>query len=352
MKNTIEIKNNTVEKTYASRIDFLREEKIYKMLQCSGLSPKLIESSDGKLIHEYVEGESLLDLLAKANGDLKLIASYFEMFYSWYAKFREITKMNLGQVRFEKLIVSDGKLCGIEFENCKPGFLEEDIARLAAQMCMIPESYSDYGIRMSRFFISVGAKSLSINPEMLSAQLSKFLEQECKAREIETRPDLNEYIVTLSCSTGIVFAGGQTPISDCTEPLEFNPQKIISVPDGKSKTVSAVPDFRIIVTSSGIDNTLSRIVETQKYADQVWSIILTTDMPRIPKILWDAQFSCDKTGCAAVVIKAGGKLREFPLLLNNSMTKLALKSALNEGEKSLMGALEKLPIRVIELESL
>lgn len=352
MKNEIEIKNNRVKKTYASRIDFLKEEKMYKLLAGSGLCPEYIDSRDGCLEHEYVEGEVFIELLAKAEDNFALLASYFEKFYDWYKKYRELTKFTLGQVRFEKFILAGDRLCNLEFENCKPGYMEEDIARLAAQMCMVPEAFAEAGIQMARFFICVGAQNIEWNPQILAQQLPKAIAAECTTREAAYDAKRAEYITTLLTSTGLVFAGGQTPLKDCTDQLAFMPQRLISLPKSKNPASVNLNGFKNIQTSAGINNTLKRIVESQTEVNQVWTLCLTTDMPVIPKPLWDELLCCDKEDKAAVVIEAGGKLREFPLLLNTAKTRIELESAFKNGATSLTDELAKLSIKVIKLEDI
>ena len=353
MKNEIEIKNGIVRKTYTSRMDFLREEKLYKLLEGTGLAPKLLDSRDGLLEHEYVTGENYLELLAKSEDDYEKLAALFEKFYDWYKKYRELTNLTLGQVRFEKFLLTDSGLMNLEFENCKPGYMEEDLAKLSAQMCMVPEAFSRIGVDMARFFICVGAQNIEYNPEKFAWFFPKAVEAECKDRGVEYNAKIVECITTALTSSAVIFAGGQTPLQELTDQIALYPQKFISLPRGKAVGYEInFPGFTNIQTDIGMNNTLERVVVSQNEVSQLWTWCITTDMPKIPDILWEAMFNSKKEGVAAIVIEAGGKLREFPLLLNNSMTRLELQSALNEGEKSLTDALSKLPIKVIRIEDI
>ena len=353
MKNEIEIKNGIVRKTYASRMDFLMEEKLYKLLDGTGLAPKFIDSRDGFLEHEYVTGDNFIELLARSEDDYEKLAALFEKFYDWYKKYREITNMTLGQVRFEKFLLTDNGLVNLEFENCKPGFMEEDLAKLSAQMCMVPEPLSAVGVDMARFFICVGAQNIEYNPGKLAQLFPKALKAEFRDRGIEYDEARAERITAALTSGTVIFAGGHTPLQELTEQTALYPEKYISLPKGKAVGYEIdFPGFTNIQTDIAMNNTLERVVASQKYVNQLWTWCITTDMPKIPDILWEAVFSCRKDGIAAIVIEAGGKLREFPLFLNNSMTKLELQSALAGGESSITDALSKLPIKVIRIEDI
>ena len=353
MKNEIEIKNGIVRKTYASRMDFLREEKLYKLLDGTGLCPKLIDSRDGFLEHEYVSGDNYIELLAKAEGDHDRLTFLFGQFYEWYKKYREITNLTLGQVRFEKFLLTDKGLLNLEFENCKPGYMEEDLAKLSAQMCMVPDAFSREGVDMARFFICVGVQNIDYNPEKLAQLLPKAIMAECKERGAAFDAKKVESIVTSLTSSGIIFAGGETPLSELTKKIALYPEKYISLPKGKAVGYEVdFPGFINIKTDLGLNKTLARVVASQKDVKQIWTWCVTTDMPVIPDILWEAMFSCEKEGVAAVVVEAGGKLREFPVLLNNSMTKIELESILQKGEKTLTDALSGLPIKVLKIEDI
>ncbi len=352
MKNKVEIKNNTVRKTYTSRMDYIKEEKLYRLLKGTGLAPELLNSWDGYLEHEYVEGEVFIDLLWAARNDFEALSKYFEMFYNWYGRYRDITKLTLGQVRFDKFILSGGRLCNIDFEHCKPGYMEEDIAKLAAQMCMIPEALSDSSIDMARLFICVGAQNIEWVSEILAQHFPKALAKECKDYNIVCSEKKIEYITTLLSCAGVVMAGGETPLFDCTDYMAYMPERYICVSGSRFGVNAAAPGFRIVDCSVGLNNTFGKIVEAQRNVKQPWTVYLTTDMPKIPKRLFEELLSSEKKGKAAVMIEAGGKLRKFPLLLNTGMTRIELQSALKRGEKSLTDILSQMPVKVIRLEDM
>ena len=352
MKNSIEIKNNLVCKTYSSRMDFVKEESLYKKLKGSGLAPELFESHDGYLEHEFVEGESFLELLVKAKDDHAALEEYFKMFCVWYEKYRELTKLTLGKIRFDKFIVSGNRLCNLDFEHSKPGYLEDDFARLVAQMCVGSEPFSSSNIDTARFFIYVAAKTITWIPEIFYVSLRKAIIEECKTKGVPVNELRMEMLITLLTSAGIVFASADGTAYECSRDLAYLPERFVSLPRGKSISTMIVDEFEKVTTLGGNGSVLQRLVDSEAKVTQMWTICVTADMPRIPPILWQELLSADKKNCAAVMVEAGGKLRDFPLLLNTAKTRLELKSAYEKGENSITEALSKLSIKVIKMEDI
>lgn len=350
MKNKIEIKNGIVCKTYASRMDYVKEENLYRKLKGSGLAPELIDSHDGYLEHEYVEGECFLDLLLAAEKDEEQLEQYLKVFFIWYEKYRELSKMTLGKLRFEKFILSDNRLVNLDFEQCKPGYAEDDFARIVAQICLYKEPFSKGNIEIARFFIYAGAKYFEWMPDLLYVKIPKAIIEESRSRGIPVHEKKMEILATLLTSAGIVLAGGDNPLDKVVEYFKTLPRRIISIPDGYNALVEAFDKFERLYTSS--EGVLKRIVEAQRDVNQTWTLCITSSMPKIPPVLWDALLSAEKSECAAVVVEANGKLREFPLLMNTGKTRLELQKAVEEGKTSLIDVLSKMPIVVIKLEDL
>ena len=66
MKNTVEIKNGKVVKTFGSRIDFVRESSIYEKIKGKGLAPEVTGLWDGSIEHEFIAGESFNNVINRA----------------------------------------------------------------------------------------------------------------------------------------------------------------------------------------------------------------------------------------------------------------------------------------------
>lgn len=353
MENKVEIKNNIVCKTYASRIDFLKEEGLYKKLKGSGLAPELIDSHDGYLEHEYVEGDSFLELLKMADGNYEELGRLFSLFFAWYEKYRELTKLTLGQVRFEKFLVIGDRLCNLDFGHTKPGYMEDDFARLIAQVFFKNNGDIQTKYDSIRFFVYTAAKCIEYNPDLLYDRVKKEIVIEAKNLGVPVHEEELELIATGLTSGGIVFGGGEKSLADISQRFNLLPQRILSVTKGRGMSGANLPDYERIVTNTKLTDTLPRLVDCQRNVKQTWTLCITSDMPKIPDSLWKGILSADKEDYAAVMVEANGKIREFPLLLNTSKTKLALESGLAQNEKtSLKELLLKMNIRVVRVEDI
>lgn len=352
MKNKIEIKNNIVHKTYTSRLDYVKEENLYKKLSGSGLAPELLASQDGYLEHEYVEGDSFLDLLLASQEDKAKLEEYIKKFCIWYEKYRELTKLTLGEVRFDKFILSGDRLINLDFEHSKPGYLEDDFARLVAQMLISGEAFAESNINAAKFFIYVASKTVSWIPEIFSNSLSKAIIAECKKQKVLVNEPKMEMLITFLTSAGIVFAGSEGTSVECSKDINLLPERYVVLHKGKAPSSILLDDFVKISISGGTDSVLQRLVEAQANVTQMWTICVTADMPRIPQIMWQALLSAEKKDYAAVMVEAGGKLREFPLLLNTAKTRLELEHAYKKGATSLTDVLSSMPINVLKIEDI
>jgi len=353
MKNKVEIKNNIVRKTYSSRMDFVKEENLYKKLKGTGLAPELIDSHDGYLEHEYVQGESFLDLINQTGGEYVQLEGLFEKFFTWYEKYRELTRLTLGQVRFDKFIVSGDRLCNLDFEHTKPGYMEDDFARLISQIYLQGDSYSQKNYDLVRFLIYVATKNIEYNPQLLYDRVKKEIINESSVLGIAVHEGKMEQLATVITSAGIVFAAGDKPLFEIAKDFRLLPRRKLSVTKARGMNGAAIADFERVMTNTKQVSLLERIVDCQKDIKQPWTVCITAEMPRIPEVLWSAILSSDKEDYSAVMIEANGKLREFPILLNNSKTKIELQNALRENEKkSLKEVLSKMNVKIIKVESI
>ena len=159
-RNTVIRKGNRIIKTFGSHMDYVKELSIYKKLEASNLAPKLLDTMPDSIEHEYIEGISLEDALKHHLDDPEKLREFFELFTTWYSSYRDTVKLTLGEADFSKFILSDTKVTYIDFEHCKPGYAEEDIAALLRQLHEIDSN-------AETLFREISLQKLTLNPELL-----------------------------------------------------------------------------------------------------------------------------------------------------------------------------------------
>ena len=159
-RNQVVREGSRIVKTFGSHLDYVKEQSIYKKLKGTGLAPKLFESMGDCIEHEFIDGISLYDAIKQNNDNIEKLEGLFEIFTVWYASYRQSVNLSLGKADFNKFILAEDKLVCIDFEHCKPGYPEEDIAALITQI-------SDFSIETAALFSKVCTEKLSLDPEII-----------------------------------------------------------------------------------------------------------------------------------------------------------------------------------------
>ena len=200
MKNTVEIKVDKVIKTFGSRIDFVRESSIYEKIKGKGLAPEVTGIFDGALEHDYIKGESFKDVIHRSMNNPLEFLEYAKLFIEWYKQFRDIVSITLGNMDFTDFIITaDKKLYCIDFEHCKPGYVEDDIANFAANICFMGGSYSRFGMEDAKIFIKCAWEIVEMSSERLYNSLKSHLLKVSDEKGIQPMYSANEYLATFVC---------------------------------------------------------------------------------------------------------------------------------------------------------
>lgn len=133
------VQQNTVTKIFTDRKRFNTEKEIGDILQETELFvPKRLSVNTESLsiVYEYVEGIPVVDIIESA--DLQKMRDIIGKICGWLIKFYSIMpdKKNrqyiLGDIHLRNFLYDEvaDKIYGIDFEECRPGRIETDIARL------------------------------------------------------------------------------------------------------------------------------------------------------------------------------------------------------------------------------
>lgn len=134
-----QIQQNTVTKIFTDRKRFNTEKEISGILQETELSvPKRLSVNTESLsiVYEYVEGIPVVDLIESA--DLTKMQDIIREICSWLTGFYSLMLIKnesqyiLGDIHLRNFLYAEDedKIYGIDFEECRPGSIETDIARL------------------------------------------------------------------------------------------------------------------------------------------------------------------------------------------------------------------------------
>ena len=330
MTTTTEIKNGRVVRTFTARTGYINEDRAYELLRGTGLAPKLLYSFDNCIEHEIVEGETLWDSVQAAKGNCAELERLFGLWADWYAAFRKKTGFCLGGADLKDFVITPGGLVCTVFEQCKTGYAESDIAAAVSQLCMEPEPYDPSGAALARALMKCAAKKLEYSPEILAGRIRISIENRCSRAGIEPDDAKTEYICIFSSMALLVITGGS-----------HRPEEI----------EGALSDVPCKVVSDGGEDRCARIAEALAGIKQPWTFVLSTHMPELPPVLLRAMICPDKEGFEAVAVEAGGKLRDFPMLLRTEQARYDMEHGAGEGS-SPAKALRHRPVRIIRLEDL
>ncbi|MBQ1383759.1 MAG: hypothetical protein II499_03775 [Firmicutes bacterium] len=343
-QNEVVRKGSVVIKRFASHLNYLKESSIYDKLRGSGLAPRLLFEGDDSIEHEFAEGPSLLDMLTERSGDPAELAKCFKLFFDWYQAFRAKTGTSLGRVDFSKFIYTDSGVVCIDFEHCRAGYMEWDIAYLAAGICLVPEPYSFRAIEICRLFISVGAGILTWDPDRLSQCLKAELDRQRTEKGIAADDEAERYLISALSCCGILFA--EDPLVDVTAAMPFlstAPQRIIVCPEeGKP----ACPSFTCFAAGYGKVTSLYTASRLMKEVRQPWSLWLSA-YEKYTRESIIGLLAAEKEDLDVLIASSESSGRIFPMLIRTETAQIALGMAVSSGINSLPEALKRMRVAYI-----
>ena len=200
MSNKVEIQGDKVIKTFENRIDFVRESSIYDKIKGKDLAPELTGVWDGSIGHAYIKGENFNEVIHRAMNDPMEFIEYSNIFFKWYRSFRDVLHLSLGDMDFSDFILTeDRKLYCIDFEHCKPGYAEDDVAVLAANICLMGGEYTRFGMEDAKIFVKSAWEQIDMSSDRLYNSLGKALEVVCFEKGVAPMYSANEYLATFVC---------------------------------------------------------------------------------------------------------------------------------------------------------
>ena len=170
-------------KKFENHENYIREKEVLSILKKAGINvPSIIKAEENYLYledlgevnflewYEEQEKNNALDISMVYN-----LCSWFKDFYSAVFEFYK-KQFILYDVNFKNFIICDNKVYGIDFEQVRPGHIEEDAGRLVAFGLTYNPSMTEWKMNFRNIFIDILSNELNIEKEkIISCPFSKLI---------------------------------------------------------------------------------------------------------------------------------------------------------------------------------
>ncbi len=168
-------------KQYHSRKRQLKETEILFMLKSTNVAvPEIYHVVESGLLIEYLKGPTVLDMIEwqeirSTNGGVLDVQAAVDVILSmaeWLDHFYTV----LNKINGEKLIYGDlncrnfiirSKLYGLDFEDCRPGRIEEDVAYLIAYLLSYTPEFTPWKKVLATEVINIFASRFKLDKVFL-----------------------------------------------------------------------------------------------------------------------------------------------------------------------------------------
>ena len=294
-----ETNNGVIRKYFSSHTAYSRESNVFSKLKGSGLGPELLNDFNGFLEYRIDEGETLLDRVEERLYDPESLATVFEEFCDWYNSYRTKTNLILSDVDPEKFIYTKKGLIYTVFENCRPGYAEQDLASFAGHFCRLFSEkntggdLSEKDLRRIRalfsaaiLLICVCAGHMRWRPDLLE----KYLRQELSDLDPQTA---ELFITYMTCAGAVISIGeGEAAVWASSVVSSMPARYLCTVPESEL----SFPGFEKIPCSSDA----SAMYAAAKACTQPWMLFLSGDMTGVNPEVLRKLFVCSKKNVDAV----------------------------------------------------
>ena len=215
-----------VEKTFANARGFSVEWDIVQAIKGANIRiPEVlnIDKEKARIIYAYIAGETLLSYLEKwemEDEPLKnqllaesekaihdpsyemIIDSLCDWLIDFYGYIKKITGKSviLGDIHLRNFIYSpsNGGIYGLDFEDCRPGSPETDIARLCVFILTYDPPYTKVKIRTAGNLLLRLSKGLALDQTRLRSEMNRELAELKERRGCRVRFDIVEELLSFT----------------------------------------------------------------------------------------------------------------------------------------------------------
>ena len=178
----VEDEGTYILKKFENHENYIREKEVLSILKKAGVNvPSIIKAEENYLYledlgevnflewYEEQEKNNALDISMVYN-----LCSWFKDFYSAVFEFYK-KQFILYDVNFKNFIICDNKVYGIDFEQVKPGHIEEDAGRLSAFALTYNPSMTEWKMDFRNILINILSNELNIEKEKIISEENKEL---------------------------------------------------------------------------------------------------------------------------------------------------------------------------------
>lgn len=169
-------------KKFENHENYIREKEVLSILKKEGVNvPSIIKAEENYLYLEDLGEVNFLDWYEEQEKNNALdismvynLCSWFKDFYSAVFEFYK-KQFILYDVNFKNFIICDNKVYGIDFEQVRPGHIEEDAGRLVAFGLTYNPSMTEWKMNFRNIFIDILSNELNIEKEKIISEENKEL---------------------------------------------------------------------------------------------------------------------------------------------------------------------------------
>jgi len=158
------------------------EENFLKDLSMSFLhAPELLLNGKDYLLMEYIKGSTLLDILIRYEENGSSDDRPFLMAIDFIYDFCRHTLKSMGRshilkdINLRNFIYKGNELYRIDFEDCAPGYIEEDLGKLFAFILTYDPVFTDWKISRVKDLFKYLLEKYSADIERVKSEMKKEL---------------------------------------------------------------------------------------------------------------------------------------------------------------------------------
>lgn len=175
-----------VKKVFADPLGFQTEKMTGDLLADTSLTVpgRLFLDEDRLTIgYEYINGYPVVNIIEKA--DSKKATEVMEKICSWLVEFYDICRKKTGQqyiwgdIHLRNLLYEEktGMVYGVDFEECRPGRMETDAARIYVFVLHYDPAFTERKKQLARFLRETLSASLRLDEEFLEQEILRETEE-------------------------------------------------------------------------------------------------------------------------------------------------------------------------------